>query len=41
METFTVRVLQKDIPKIVEIIAAIPEDKVEKMRSNVHKVWQR
>ncbi len=41
MEPFTVRILQKDIPRIPEIIKAIPEAKVEEMRANVHKVWQR
>jgi hypothetical protein len=41
VEKFTVRILQKDIPRIVDIITAIPDDKVEQMRNNVHKVWQR
>jgi hypothetical protein len=36
-----VRILQKDIPRIAEIITAIPEAKVEEMRANVHKVWHR
>ncbi len=41
MESFTVRILQKDIPRIPEIIKAIPEAKAEEMRANVHKVWHR
>ena len=41
MASFTVRVLQKDIPRIVEILTAIPDEKVEAMRAKVHKVWQR
>ena len=41
VEKFTVRILQKDIPRIIDIITAIPETEVEQMRCNVHKVWQR
>ena len=41
MASFTVRVLQKDIPRMIEILTAIPDDKVEAMREQVHKVWQR
>ena len=41
VEKFTVRILQKDIPRIIDIITAIPDSKVEEMRNNVHKVWQR
>ena len=41
VEKFTVRILQKDIPRIIDIITAIPDSKVEEMRSNVDKVWQR
>jgi hypothetical protein len=41
IEAFTVRILQKDIPRILEILGAISEAKVEEMRSHVHKVWQR
>ena len=41
MASFTVRILQKDIPRIVEILTAFPDDKVEAMRTKVHKVWQR
>ena len=41
VENFTVRILQKDIPRIVDILNSIPEKEVEQMRGNVHKVWQR
>ena len=41
MGNFTVRILEKDIPRMIEILKAIPDKKVEEMRANVHKVWQR
>ena len=41
MENFTVRILQKDIPRMIEILKAIPEDKVKEMRARVERVWQR
>lgn len=41
VEKFSVRVLQKDIPKLPEILLAIPPDKVDDLRKNLHKVWQR
>ncbi|GAX75783.1 hypothetical protein CEUSTIGMA_g3226.t1 [Chlamydomonas eustigma] len=41
LQSFAVRILQKDIPRIVDIITAIPESKAEEMRANVHKVWHR
>ncbi|GAX75784.1 hypothetical protein CEUSTIGMA_g3227.t1 [Chlamydomonas eustigma] len=41
VEAFTVRILQKDIPHMMEILGGIPEERVEEMQRNVHKVWHR
>ena len=41
MENFSVRILQKDIPQMIEILKAIPDKKVEEMRARVERIWQR
>jgi hypothetical protein len=41
MESFTVRILQKDIPDMMKILTAIPENKTKEMRARVDRVWQR
>lgn len=41
MSLFTVRILQKDIPKIPEILLAITAEKIADMKRHLDKVWQR
>ena len=38
---FSVRVLQKDIPQLIDILQAIPEEEEESKRQAVHRVWHR
>jgi Exostosin family len=40
-EKFSVRLAQKDISKLPEILSAIPQSQVDELRVNLHKVWQR
>lgn len=38
---FSVRVLQKDIPQLIDNLQAIPEEEEERKRQAVHRVWHR
>eukprot|EP00798_Chlamydomonas_sp_ICE-L_P004873 gene4874-34636_t len=38
---FTVRVAQKDMPKLIELVSSIPEEKIAEMQASLNQVWQR
>lgn len=38
---FSLRIAQKDIPRVVEILKAVPQDKIASMQAALHKVWHR
>lgn len=40
-ESYSVRVLQKDMPRIPEILKAIPQSDIDRMRANIARVWRR
>ncbi|GFR49988.1 hypothetical protein Agub_g12134 [Astrephomene gubernaculifera] len=41
VEQFSVRILQRDIPNVVDILKRIPPTTVKTMQEKLHKVWHR
>lgn len=41
MPSFTLRILQADIPRLIEIVNTVTPEREAEMRSRLHQVWQR
>jgi hypothetical protein len=39
--SYSVRILQKDIPRVPDILQAISKDDIARMQANLGKVWRR
>lgn len=41
VDSYSIRILQKDMDRIPEILKAVPQDKIQQMQANIAKVWRR
>lgn len=41
VDTFSIRIAQKDVPRILEILQAVPERKIRSMQAHLGHVWHR
>lgn len=41
IESYSIRVAQADMPRVPEILRAVPQEEIERMRANLAHVWRR
>ncbi|PNH08222.1 putative glucuronoxylan glucuronosyltransferase F8H [Tetrabaena socialis] len=41
LPSFSIRIAQKDMTRIIEILKAVPEERIKAMQDNLARVWQR
>lgn len=41
VDSYSIRILQKDMDRIPEILKAVPKAKIAQMQANIAKVWRR
>lgn len=41
VDSYSIRILQKDMDRIPEILKAVPQAKIRQMQANIAKVWRR
>lgn len=41
IESYSIRILEKDMVKVPEILEAVTEDEIGRMQANIAKVWRR